>query len=84
MYVRGYFDQDARQSVDEMVKDIHSVFNEIIEDTQWMNNKTRIHADRKAASMTALITYSEELLNDKTLTDYYQNVSNLNTKFLIK
>lgn len=83
MYVREYFEEDARQSANEMVKDIRSVFTEIIDELEWMDDETRIRAKEKAASMTTHIAYPDELLDDKKLTDLYENVIFYHFKFVI-
>ena len=75
MYVREYFEEDARQSANDMVKDIRSVFTEIIDELAWMDDETRVRAKEKAASMTTHIAYPDELLDDKKLTDLYENAS---------
>jgi predicted metalloendopeptidase len=41
MYVHEYFEEAARQSMNEMVKNIRSVFSEIIDELEWMDNETR-------------------------------------------
>lgn len=74
MYVRKYFQEDARQAANEMVKDIRSVFAEILDELEWMDDETRKRAKDKAASMTTHIAYPDELLDDKKLTDLYENV----------
>lgn len=75
MYVREHFKESARQAVNEMVKDLRSVFNEIIDELDWMDNKTRGLAKEKAAAMTTHIAYPDELLDDNKLIDLYDNVS---------
>jgi len=74
MYVREYFKEEARQSVNEMVKDIQAVFNGIIDELDWMDDGTRGRAKEKAAAMTTHIAYPDELLDDKKLIDLYANV----------
>lgn len=74
MYVRNYFQEEARHSANEMVEDIRSVFIETIDEIKWMDNKTRKHAKEKVSSMTAHIGYPIELLDDKKLKDLYDNV----------
>ena len=44
MYVREFFDESARKSANEMVQDIRDVFNEILDELDWMDDKTRIRA----------------------------------------
>ena len=62
MYVREYFEESARQSANEMVKDICSVFNEVLDGIDWMDDQTRLRAKTKAAAMTTHIAYPDELL----------------------
>jgi predicted metalloendopeptidase len=38
MYVREYFEEAARQSMNEMVRIFRSVFSEIINEHEWMDN----------------------------------------------
>ena len=75
MYVREYFDESSRQSINEMVKDIRSVFIEMIDELDWMDDQTRLRAKEKATAMTTHIAYPVELLDDKKLTDLYENVN---------
>ena len=74
MYVREYFEESARQSANEMVKDVRSVFSEIIDQLDWMDDQTRLRAKGKAAAMTTHIAYPDELLDDKKLITRYENV----------
>lgn len=84
MYVREYFEEAARQSMNEMVKDIRSVFSEIIDELEWMDDETRVRAKGKSDSMTTHIAYPDELLDDKKLIDLYQNVIIIKSKsFLV-
>ena len=41
MYVREYFEEEARQSAMSMVKDIRNVFDEILDELEWMDEETR-------------------------------------------
>ena len=80
MYVRDYFEEGARQSAIEMVKDIREVFTEIIDELEWMDEETKLRAKEKAAAMFTHIAYPDELLDDKKLTDRYENASLLITE----
>jgi len=71
MYVREYFEEEARQSAKSMVKDIRDVFDEILGELEWMDEETRIRAKEKAASMATHIAYPDELLDDNKLTKLY-------------
>ena len=74
MYVREYFNESARQSTNEIVKDNCHVFNEMIDQLDWMDDQTRLRAKAKAAVITTHIAYPDKLLDDKKLIDRYENV----------
>lgn len=74
MYVREYFEEEARQSAMSMVKDIRNVFDEILDELEWMDEETRVRAKEKAASMTTHIAYPDELLDDEKLTKLYDKL----------
>ena len=75
MYVREYFDEAARQSAIEMVKDIREVFTEMIDELEWLDEGTKLRAKEKATAMFSHIAYPDELLDDKKLTDRYEDAS---------
>lgn len=75
LYVRKYFNEDARQNAKQMVADIRSEFKEIVKEVDWMDEKTRKSALEKADAMTTHIAYPDELLDDKKLEEFYSNVS---------
>ena len=39
--MREYFEEEARQSAKSMVKDIRNVFDEILDELEWMDEETR-------------------------------------------
>ena len=73
MYVREYFDESARKSANEMVQNIQSVFNEVLDEIDCMDNKTLARAKAKAAAMTTHIAYPDELLDDKKLSSFFDD-----------
>ncbi|XP_065163092.1 neprilysin-2-like isoform X3 [Atheta coriaria] len=74
LYVRKYFNEDARQSAKEMVADIRAEFKEIVKKVDWMDEKTRQSALEKADSMSTHIAYPDELLDNSKLEEFYQNL----------
>ena len=42
MYVREYFDEGARQTAIKMVKDFSDVFTHIVDEIEWMDEKSRV------------------------------------------
>jgi len=44
MYVRKHFKEEAKQSMEEMVRDIRTEFDNILDNIDWMDEKTRERA----------------------------------------
>ncbi|XP_008554183.1 neprilysin-2 isoform X3 [Microplitis demolitor] len=74
LYVRKYFNEDAKKNAVEMVSDIRNQFNKILKTVDWMDEVTRKSALEKAASMTSHIAYPDELLDDTKLEEFYENL----------
>ncbi|KAK0074956.1 hypothetical protein PV325_007594 [Microctonus aethiopoides] len=74
LYIKKYFDGEAKKNAVEMVDDIRMKFNDILKKVDWMDEKTRKSALDKAASMVSHIAYPDELLDDKKLEDFYSGL----------
>lgn len=74
LYVRKYFNEDAKKNAEEMVNDIRKQFNRILNNVDWMDEITKKSALDKAASMSSHIAYPDELLDDKKLEEFYDNI----------
>ncbi|XP_044750361.1 neprilysin-2 isoform X2 [Coccinella septempunctata] len=74
LYVRKYFNEEARQNALEMVRDIRAEFETILKEVEWMDDETRKNALDKAKSMATHIAYPDELLDDSKLEEFYQNL----------
>ncbi|CAG0895469.1 unnamed protein product [Darwinula stevensoni] len=75
MYVRRFFREDAKNSALEMVKDIRAEFDAILDEVDWMDEKTRALAKQKSAKIQSHIAYPEELLNDGKLAELYEGLN---------
>ncbi|KAI5630642.1 VLP3p-1 [Venturia canescens] len=82
MYVRRYFNEDARKSAAEMVTDLGEQFTKILKTVDWMDEKTRGNALEKAASMSTHIAYPDELLDDDKLEKYYESLELSESNYL--
>lgn len=74
LYIRKYFDEDSKKKALEMVQDIREEFKKILEELDWMDETTKKAALEKAASMSTHIAYPDELLDNKKLEEFYENV----------
>lgn len=75
LYVRKYFNEQARQNALEMVADIRTEFMDILKHVDWMDEETKKNAIDKANSMSTHIAYPDELLDNKKLEEFYGDVS---------
>lgn len=74
LYVRKYFNEDAKKQALEMVNGIREEFHKILENLDWMDDETRANALDKAAAMTTHIAYPDELLDNDKLIEFYNEV----------
>ncbi|XP_058986488.1 neprilysin-2 isoform X2 [Musca domestica] len=74
LYVRKYFKEDSKSNALEMVNNIRSVFDNILDEVTWMDDKTKAEAKNKLKHMTTHIGYPDEMLDDKKLAEYYDKL----------
>ncbi|XP_034115605.1 neprilysin-2-like [Drosophila albomicans] len=74
MYVPKHFDVSSKSSVLEMVTNIRNVFNEILDEVNWMDDMTRLEAKNKLHKMGTYIGYPDEILDNEKLTKYYEKL----------
>lgn len=72
LYVRKYFNEEARQNAIEMVADIRTEFLDLLKKVDWMDDQTKKNALDKAKSMSTHIAYPDELLDNRKLEEFYQ------------
>lgn len=74
MYVRKYFNEDAKKAAVEMVQYIKDTLMGRLRTLDWMDEDTRKSALEKAATVVDHIGYPDELLNDTKLAELYETV----------
>lgn len=74
LYIRKYFQKEAKTAAQEMVDSIRKEFEEILKNVPWMDKMTRQFALEKLNKMATYIGYPEELMNDQILIDYYKDL----------
>ncbi|KAH8310551.1 hypothetical protein KR044_001900, partial [Drosophila immigrans] len=74
LYVRKHFDPNIKAKVLEMVNYIRGVFNDILDEVNWMDDKTRQEAKKKLLSMANHIGYPDEILDNEELAKYYDKL----------
>ncbi|KRF83081.1 neprilysin-2 isoform X3 [Drosophila virilis] len=74
LYVRKHFNQDSKSKALEMVNDIRMVFDDILNEVIWMDDKTKKEAKEKLHSMATHIGYPDEMLDNEKLAKYYEKL----------
>ncbi|KAL7729560.1 hypothetical protein ACLKA6_007848 [Drosophila palustris] len=74
LYVRKHFHQDSKAEALEMVNNIRSVFNDILDEVNWMDDKTKKEAKEKLHSMATHIGYPDEMLDNDKLAKYFEKL----------
>lgn len=57
-----------------MVNEIRSVFNDILDEVHWMDDKTKKEAKEKLHSMATHIGYPDEMLDNEKLAKYFEKL----------
>ena len=89
MYVRKFFNPEAKEAMLEMTSYIRKVFKEdILENLDWMDENTKQRASEKLDQMDQFIAYQDEFISKEkvdglhkdikvTKTDYLENTLNI-------
>merc|ERR1740123_2445462 len=74
LYVKKHFKEEAKRSMDAMVRDIRAEMDVILKEIQWMDDKTRVRAREKLRTMREYIGYPDELLQVHLLEEVYKDL----------
>jgi predicted metalloendopeptidase len=73
-YVESAFDSQAKIDMKEMILNLKMAFSSLVEESDWMDEDTKINALEKAAAMKEYIGYPDWITNKTTLELAYQGV----------
>lgn len=73
MYVQNHFHDNSIKAVTKMVKEIALEFRRILEESYWLDEKTRGKALQKLDSMSLHIGYPDWLMNDSEVEKLHKN-----------
>lgn len=74
LYVRKFFNEEKREAVIELIFDIWQNFMDLLQTVEWMDEKTRKEAIRKAKAITIFIGHPNELNDNDELDEYYSDL----------
>ncbi|KAK4879925.1 hypothetical protein RN001_008071 [Aquatica leii] len=83
LYAKKYFNIEAKHHAEEMVNNILTEFKEILNNVDWMDEKTKQNAIEKANTIVAYIGYPEELLDEKKVEKFYDPVDESANHYLL-
>lgn len=83
MYVRKYFQKEAKESMEYLVRDILKQFKIEIENLEWMDDESKSRALKKADAIKTFIGYPYELLDDKAMSEYFKDLGDASDNFLL-
>ena len=82
LHIRKYFQQDSKATAIEMVDNIKKEFEINLKNVAWMDKTTKDAALDKLKSMSTHIGFPVELMDDKKLIEFYQDVDIDENKYL--
>lgn len=81
-FVEDNFSEDAKEKINQMVENITLVFNERINNLDWMSEKTKVKAKEKLDAFAKKLGFPDNWKDYSSLTinrdSYYQNVVSSN------
>ncbi|CAL4099551.1 unnamed protein product, partial [Meganyctiphanes norvegica] len=76
-YIDGYFSQQAKDEANEMVEDIRSAFEDILDVNEWMDEETKPKAVEKAEAISKFIAYPDWYGNNSALEHFYAGLDGI-------
>ncbi|CAL2046266.1 unnamed protein product [Caenorhabditis brenneri] len=75
IFVRNHFDKENLEIVSKMVEDFRSNFVEMIEESTWLNDKTKMSAIRKLEKMKTMVGYPKDMDVPGALDSYFETLN---------
>lgn len=74
MFVREYFDDSSKQDTLAMTHELQDTFREILNETHWLDDETKILAESKVNRMSLKIGYPDYILSADELNQKYADL----------
>jgi len=75
MYVRRYFKPEEKEVMLEMIRYIRGNFKKLLQNVSWMDNETKIEAEKKLNNMGQIIAYPDELIDRILMTEMHKGIN---------
>lgn len=73
-YVHTFFNEESKKAANTLAQSIHQEFIKSLKNVDWMDARTRAAAIGKAKAMNFHIAYSDELIDNNKLEEYYSGL----------
>ncbi|GJQ69916.1 Nep2 [Trypoxylus dichotomus] len=83
LYIRNYFPESAKKSVEDIIIKIQDEFKEILQKVTWMDSTTKNNALNKLASMRTIVAYPSELHDYEKLNEFYDTLE-IDSRFYLR
>ncbi|RUS76024.1 hypothetical protein EGW08_016229, partial [Elysia chlorotica] len=74
-FTRRKFSEDSKQYMDVMIQHLKESFRKILEDANWMTDKTKAEAFQKLEAMGRKVGYPDTNFNDEYFSEKYKNLT---------
>ena len=74
MYATKVFDKEAKTEVVEMTKYLRKAFKKMLKDLEWMDEETKVEAQKKLENMRQFIAYPDEFLDQEKVDGIYEDI----------
>ncbi|XP_058800184.1 neprilysin-2-like [Phymastichus coffea] len=82
LYVKDYSHINAKNEATNIVYNLRDYLHHMIEQTDWMDEETKLMALKKLNTMKSSVGYPVELENDKNVNEYYRTLKLYSKSFL--
>ena len=82
MYAKKHFPPTEKEIADEMVENVREEFKKMLDELSWMDDATKVRAQKKADQITPHIGYANEILDDNLINEFYKGLNIENDSFM--
>lgn len=82
MYIRKYFPENSKQEALDMVNEIRDAIGVTLSEIDWMDEETRQSALDKHRRVSTLVGYSDELMDNANVEEFYKKLDLNGDKYL--
>ncbi|XP_043285773.1 neprilysin-2-like [Venturia canescens] len=75
IFVKHYFDKNVKKKAMELMSDLKDQVQILIQNADWVDEKTRVIMMEKAVGMVSHVSYPDELLDDAKLEKIYEGLN---------